>query len=75
MDEATRPSAASKGYGYYWWLRPNGRFYASGSFGQHIEVAPAERTIVAMHSYWPAAFNRELITHNDTFVEALINFR
>ena len=75
MEESTRPSAASKGYGYYWWLRPDGRFYASGSFGQHIEVAPAARTVVAIQSYWPAAFNRELIAHNDTFVDALINFR
>ena len=75
MEEATRPSPGSKGYGYYWWLRPNGRYYASGSFGQHIEIAPAERTVVAIQSYWPAAFNRELVTHNDTFVDALINYR
>jgi hypothetical protein len=29
---------------------------------------------VAIHSYWPAAFNGELIDHNDTFVDALITF-
>jgi CubicO group peptidase (beta-lactamase class C family) len=72
--ESTRPSPASKGYGYYWWLRPNGRYFASGSFGQHIEVAPDKRTVVAIHSYWPAAFNDELIDHNDTVVDALITF-
>ena len=45
MAEATKSSAANKGYGYYWWLRRNGNYFASGSFGQHIEVAPAERTV------------------------------
>jgi len=74
MAEATKSSAASRGYGYYWWLRRNGRYFGSGSFGQHIEVAPAERTVVAIQSYWPAAFNDELIAHNDTAVDALINF-
>ena len=74
MAEATKSSAASKGYGYYWWLRRNGRYFGSGSFGQHIEVAPAERAVVAIQSYWPAAFNDELIEHNDTVVDALITF-
>jgi CubicO group peptidase (beta-lactamase class C family) len=73
MQESTRPSPASKGYGYYWWLRRNGRYFASGSFGQHIEVAPADRIVVAVQSYWPAAFNDELIGHNDAFVGAIID--
>jgi CubicO group peptidase (beta-lactamase class C family) len=75
LEESTRPSHGSKDYGYFWWLRPNGRYYASGSFGQHIEVAADERTVVAMQSYWPVAFNPELIEHNDTFVDALIKAR
>ena len=74
MAEATKSSQASQGYGYYWWLRRNGRYFGSGSFGQHIEVAPAERTVVAIQSYWPAAFNNELIDHNDTVVDALVAF-
>jgi CubicO group peptidase (beta-lactamase class C family) len=74
IAESTRSSPASKGYGYYWWLRPNGRYFASGSFGQHIEVAPDARTVVAIQSYWPVAFNNELIGHNDTFVGALVAF-
>ena len=74
IAESTRSSPASKGYGYYWWLRRNGGYFASGSFGQHIEVAPARRTVVAVQSYWPEAYNDELIGHNDTVVEALIAF-
>ena len=74
IAESTRPSPASKGYGYYWWLRRNGGYFASGSFGQHIEIAPGRRTVVAIQSYWPEAYNDELIGHNDTVVEALIAF-
>ena len=72
MAESTRPSPAFPGYGYYWWLRKGGGYFASGSFGQHIEVDPATRTVVAIQSYWPAAYNDDLIAHNDRFVAALI---
>ena len=74
IAESTRPSPAHKAYGYFWWLRPNGGYFASGSFGQHIEVAPGRRTVVAIQSYWPEAYSDELIQHNDTVVEALIAF-
>ena len=74
IAESTRPSRASKAYGYYWWLRRNGGYFASGNFGQHIEIAPGRRTVVAVQSYWPEAYNDELIEHNDTVVEALIAF-
>ena len=72
MEESTRPSSASARYGYYWWLRGGGRYFASGSFGQHIEVSPAEGVVVAIQSYWPKAFDGELLGHNDAFVDALI---
>lgn len=42
-------------------------------FGQHIEVAPAERVVVAIHSHWPAPVDDELIAHNDAFVTALVD--
>jgi CubicO group peptidase (beta-lactamase class C family) len=72
MAESTQPSPAFPGYGYYWWLRKGGGYFASGSFGQHIEVDPSARMVVAIQSYWPAAYNDELISHNDAFVAALI---
>lgn len=72
MAESTRPSPAFSGYGYYWWLREGGGYFASGSFGQHIEVDPSARMVVAIQSYWPAAYSDELIAHNDAFVAALI---
>ena len=72
MQESTRSGPDFEGYGYYWWLRRSGGYFASGSFGQHIEVAPAERVVVAIQSYWPQAYSDELIDHNDAVVAALV---
>ncbi len=72
MEESLRSGPDFKGYGYYWWLRRSGGYFASGSFGQHIEVAPAERVVVAIQSYWPRAYSDELIDHNDAVVAALV---
>jgi CubicO group peptidase (beta-lactamase class C family) len=72
MRESTTPSKPFAGYGYYWWLRKGGGYFASGSFGQHIEVDPAARVVVAIQSYWPQAYSDDLIAHNDALVAALI---
>lgn len=41
------------GYGYNWWLRPNGTFLAEGAFGQFIYIAPASNVVVVQMSHWP----------------------
>ena len=72
MEESTRSGPDFKGYGAYWWLRRGGGYFASGSFGQHIEVAPAGLVVVAIQGYWPKAYSDELIGHNDALVAALV---
>lgn len=75
MSISTTSSLGYKGYGYYWWLRPkSGRYFASGSFGQQIEIDPASNTIVAIQSYWPVAFDDYYIDYIDTFVDVLIKW-
>ena len=73
IQESTRSSPAFPGYGCFRWLRKGGGFFASGSFGQHIEVNPATRTVIAIQSYWPVAFSDPIIAHNDAVVAALID--
>jgi CubicO group peptidase (beta-lactamase class C family) len=72
MHESISPSKPFPGYGYYWWLRKTGGYFASGSFGQHIEIDPSARVVVGIQSYWPEAYNEDLIAHNDALVAALI---
>ncbi|WP_395671023.1 serine hydrolase domain-containing protein [Phenylobacterium sp.] len=49
-----RNGAPDPGYGYFWWLEPNG-YAAKGIFGQGIYVYPADQLVVVFNSAWPAA--------------------
>jgi CubicO group peptidase (beta-lactamase class C family) len=58
----------SAGYGYYWWLHPDGSYFASGAFGQQIEIDPAEKIVIAIQSYWPVLINKHYLGYIDTFL-------
>ncbi len=58
MREATTPSKANPGYGYFWWLSGDGAFEASGIFGQAIYVNPKARVVIAQHSARAVASKR-----------------
>ena len=73
MEESIKPTRSYKGYGYYWWLHPN-RYFASGAFGQQIEIDPASKTVIAIHSYWPIAYHDYYIGFIDGFIDAAIKY-
>lgn len=50
IRESTTPSPGYAGYGYLWWLRGGGVYAASGIFGQRIQIFPAEKIVIALHS-------------------------
>ena len=72
MRESITASKSSSYYGYYWWLRSNGRYFASGAFGQQVEIDPSQKIVIAVQSYWPAAFNDHYIGYLDTMIEAMM---
>jgi CubicO group peptidase (beta-lactamase class C family) len=45
------PFGGGRGYGYFWWIDPNG-YAAEGVFGQSIIVFPKDRVVVAINSAW-----------------------
>lgn len=74
--EATRVQIANgqpapAGYGYFWWIRPNGSYDASGIFGQSITTFRDERLIIVLNSAWPTAVGRELGAARTAFVEGV----
>ena len=73
MKESITPTRSYRGYGYYWWLHP-GRYFASGAFGQQVEVDPSSKTVVAIHSYWPIAFDDYYIDYLDGFIAEVIKY-
>ena len=73
MQESITPANSFNEYGYYWWLRPgSGRYFASGAFGQQIEIDTASNTIIAVQSHWPIAFNNYYVGYIDTAIESLL---
>ena len=71
MRESIKPSAGFPGYGYLWWLSPNGAYSAVGIFGQGIYVDPARQVVIATHSAWPTAIGDEFYQHRQAFFAAL----
>ncbi len=59
MAQSTIPSKAYDGYGYFWWLNPDGTYRAAGIFGQGIYVNAKQNVVVALHSA------RERASHPD----------
>ena len=54
VEEATAPTTVSIGrndfleqnYNYYWWVLPDGRYWAQGRHGQYVFVSPDDSTVI-----------------------------
>lgn len=62
--------STNTGYGYFWWLIPNG-YEAAGIFGQNIIIYPKERLVIAINSAWPSADADELWAAQEAFGRAI----
>ena len=63
MQDSTTPFVGQENYGYLWWLYPDGRYTASGIFGQKIFVDPQTGTVIAVHSNAESATGSEYAKH------------
>ena len=61
------------GYGYQWWLFPDGRFEAQGLFGQLIYIAPDQNIVIVKLSAWPEGVVDEMEFESYAFFEAAIS--
>ncbi|MBL8554314.1 MAG: serine hydrolase [Phenylobacterium sp.] len=59
------------GYGYFWWIRPQGGFEARGIFGQGIVIVPEDKLVIVVNSAWPRATGRDLSAARTAFYEAI----
>jgi CubicO group peptidase (beta-lactamase class C family) len=66
--EIDNGTPAPGGYGYFWWIRPNGAYEAVGIFGQAITTFPKDHLIIVQNSAWPAAGSKELRAAYDALV-------
>ncbi len=61
---------ANYGYGYQWWIDPDGSFQAIGIYGQMIFVSPKENLVIVLNSAWPKADMDDHYALRDAFVAA-----
>lgn len=59
------------GYGYFWWMQPNGAYQASGIFGQSITTFREDRVIIVVNSAWPKSGGADLRDGRIALVNAL----
>jgi CubicO group peptidase (beta-lactamase class C family) len=75
VGQATTPQitngAPAPGYGYFWWMRPNGSYEAVGIFGQSVTTFRDDRLVVVTNAAWPQATGRELSAARTAFINAV----
>lgn len=71
MEASTTPSEANPGYGYLWWLLPDGTYAAMGVFGQLIWINEETQTVIVTHSAWDDAWSSDYDDHRWAMVEAV----
>ncbi|HEY8003118.1 MAG TPA: serine hydrolase [Phenylobacterium sp.] len=58
--EIDNGTPAPGGYGYFWWIRPDGAYQAVGIFGQAVTTFKADHLIIVQNAAWPKATGKEL---------------
>jgi CubicO group peptidase (beta-lactamase class C family) len=59
------------GYGYFWWIHPNGTYEAEGIFGQSIFLDPRNDLVIVTNSAWPSADDTKLWDAQDAYFAAV----
>ncbi|HEY5338352.1 MAG TPA: serine hydrolase [Rhizomicrobium sp.] len=54
-SEQVKSDEGDLGYGYFWWIHPNGTYEAEGIFGQSIFLDPKKDLVIVTNSAWPVA--------------------
>ncbi len=76
LQEATRQQVptnrAGQGYGYMWWIYPDGSYAARGIFGQGLFIDPKRQLVIASNANWAkAASDPEAMAARDAFYQAV----
>jgi CubicO group peptidase (beta-lactamase class C family) len=59
------------GYGYFWWIHPDGTYEAEGIFGQTIFLDPKDDLLIVTNSAWPAADDPKYWMAHDAYTAAV----
>ena len=59
------------GYGYFWWMNPDGAYQATGIFGQSITTYRDDGLVIVINSAWPRATGSDLSAARSAFITAV----
>jgi CubicO group peptidase (beta-lactamase class C family) len=59
------------GYGYFWWIHPDGTYEAEGIFGQTIFVDAKDDLLIVTNSAWPLADDPKYWMAHDVYTAAV----
>jgi CubicO group peptidase (beta-lactamase class C family) len=59
------------GYGYFWWIHPDGTYEAEGIFGQTIFVDAKDDLLIVTNSAWPVADDPKYWMAHDAYTAAV----
>ncbi len=59
------------GYGYFWWMNPDGAYQATGIFGQSITTYRDDGLVIVINSAWPRATGRDLSAARSALITAV----
>jgi CubicO group peptidase (beta-lactamase class C family) len=59
------------GYGYFWWIQPDGAYQAVGIYGQMIHIVPEQSLVIVTNAAWPATGGQEFGGARQAFVNAV----
>ncbi len=71
LAQATR--AQVPGYGFQWWVKPDGSYEAVGIFGQAIHIDPPHDLIIVTLSAWPQADESRYYEVSKAYFAAVTN--
>src|ERR1700749_411113 len=59
------------GYGYFWWIHPDGTYEAEGIFGQTIFIDAKDDLLIVTNSAWPVADEPKYWMAHDAYPAAV----
>jgi CubicO group peptidase (beta-lactamase class C family) len=68
----TKSDWADYGYGFQWWIRPDGAYEALGIFGQSIYIDPARKLVIVMNGAGAQASAPEPFARRVAYIDAVL---
>lgn len=71
LEDATKNHVSTGGYGYQWWIRPDGTFEGRGIYGQTLHIDRARHLVIVINSATESPTDRAAGQARQDFIAAV----